>query len=165
MTVTRKQPRIGLLIAAIVGGIIVVQMFAKRSEPSKRPGSDRGDWVLVQSNLPDEIDGWKLHSIKPAPEPDQLPLGECWWVHQWVYQKANAHALVTLDQLGESGWHELTYCYHGSGWQIDTRTKLYDAVFDGAHVLAELGQESGEQTILLFSVFFEDGTWTHRRMW
>lgn len=76
-----------------------------------------------------------------------------------MYQKDNAQALITLDQLGESGWHELTYCYHGSGWQIDTRTNLYDADSDGAYVLVELSRKSGEQAILLFSVFFEDGTW------
>ncbi len=75
------------------------------------------------------------------------------------YQSEQAQALITLDQLGEEGWHELTYCYRNQGQQILDRTLRIPSANEGPVIEATMKNSQGQKTLLLFSVFFEDGTW------
>ncbi len=139
--------------------MIALQIFdvgGSRKRPT--PGPSRGDMVLTQDAVPRTIGDWKQVSFTPAPPPEELPAGQYWWVHQWQYQKDGTTALVSFDQLGEDQWHELTYCYRNLDWTIRSRTE-YEDRDGGSYIVAELRKDSGEVALLVFSVFFEDGTW------
>lgn len=77
-----------------------------------------------------------------------------------IYRTPNdkTAAIVSFDQLGGDQWHELTYCYRILDWTIHNRTEYEDAD-GGAYIVAELRKEPNEVALLVFSVFFEDGTW------
>lgn len=157
----QRSPGVGLWLAGAVIAMIVLQVFSSRVTPESRiPGAARGDMVLTQDALPETIGNWKQVSFEPAPPPEQLPKGQYWWVHQWQYADDKNSAIVSCDQLGEDEWHELTYCYRNLEWTIHDRTEYPGNDSDGGpYVVAELRRASGETAMLVFSVFFEDGTW------
>jgi hypothetical protein len=61
--------------------------------------------------------------------------------------------------LGEDRWHELTYCYRILDWVIDDRSIQKDEPSAGKYVVARMSKEDGQQGLLVFSVFFENGEW------
>ena len=138
----------------------LLQTFARQTGSGRaKPGPTRGDLVLTEDALPAELAGWTRTKFIPAPPVDELPEGQYWWVHQWQYQKDGATALVSFDQLGEDQWHELTYCYRILDWTIHSRTE-YEDNDGGAYIVAELRKDPNEVALLVFAVFFEDGTWS-----
>lgn len=161
-TAERLAPnaKTSLCLFAVIIGMGLLQTFARPTGAGReKPGPSRGDLVLNEDALPAELAGWTRTKFIPAPPVEELPEGQFWWVHQWQYQKDRTTALVSFDQLGETNWHELTYCYTGLGWTIDSREVLQHSDTGGTYAVAKMKMESGEQAILVFSVFFEDGLW------
>lgn len=139
----------------------IVSKYLPGGESLKRqkPGVTRGDLVLSEDDLPMELAGWNRTRFVPAPSPEELPDGQYWWVHQWQFQKDGTVAIVSFDQLGESQWHELTWCYRNLDWTIEERTAFVESENGGPYVLVRLRRNPDEYAILVFSVFFEDGSW------
>ena len=129
---------------------------------NKIPGPGRGDLVLEEDSLPMDLAGWKRTGFVAAPTPEELPEGQYWWVQQWRFVHGKTAALLTLDQLGLNHWHELTHCYQGNGWILTERT--IDSERNGPesipweYVTAHLKKTSGQEAVLVFSTFYEDGT-------
>jgi hypothetical protein len=154
-----SQPSIVLWLSVSLISMIVLQQFTAKPAQLKVPGESRGDMALAKGALPAELDQWKMAGFKPAPSPDELPEGQYWWVHQWVFSAGQTTAVVSFDQLGEAGWHELTFCYRNQNRSIEQRETLKPAEEDGEFVVARMRDEAGALAILVFSVFYEDGTW------
>jgi hypothetical protein len=144
--------------------MVLLQIVAKYlpgGDASKRqkPGVTRGDLVLEEDSLPSQLAGWRRMRFVAAPHPEELPEGQYWWVHRWDYARENFTAIVSFDQLGENQWHELTYCYRNQDWSIEDRTLFVESEKSAAYAVARLRRGSDEYAILVFSVFFEDGSW------
>lgn len=154
-----RRPRMFLWLVVMLGGFILLQALTKSTSVRLRPGKERGDLVLDQHALPSEINGWHMQTFEPAPAPELLPPGQYWWVHQWAYQRDSQTAIVSFDQLGESQWHELTYCYRNQDWTIADRIAYADPEDGSPYIVARLEKNSGAKALLVFSVFFEDGSW------
>jgi hypothetical protein len=153
------QPKVWLWIFATVLGVGMLQWLGGTPEHQKKPGPTRGDLVLTEDALPAGLAGWTRTRFIPAPPVDELPKGQYWWVHQWQYQKGGATAVVSLDQLGLEQWHELTYCYRVLEWTIDHRSIQSQEASEGKYVVARMSKDDGQQGLLVFSVFVEDGQW------
>jgi hypothetical protein len=57
-----------------------------------------------------------------------------------------------------SGWHELTRCYRGNGWQLDSRENYKPQKHsDWPITIAKMSIPNGHQSVLMFSLFEESG--------
>jgi hypothetical protein len=153
------QPRVWLWLFAAVLGVGILQWLGGKPENQKKPGPDRGDVVLLQNDLPDQLGDWQQAEFRPAMAPDAIPDGIYWWVHQWTYRTHDLVAVVSFDQLGEDQWHELTSCYRNQNRTIEQREIYQDSVDGGQYVVATMKDSQQQLAILVFSVFFEDGQW------
>ncbi len=81
--------------------MFLAQWFGRPSSVDRIPGPQRGDIVLVEDDLAATIDGWSRRTFQAAEDVEELPEGQWWWVHQWIYQNPQgASAIVGFDQLG-----------------------------------------------------------------
>ena len=154
-----RQPRVWLWLFAAVLGVGALQWLGGKPENRKKPGPGRGDVVLLQDDLPEQMQEWKRAEFRPAMAPDAIPDGIYWWVHQWTYRTHDLTAVVSFDQLGEDQWHELTYCYRNQNRTIEQREIYQDSDDGGQYVVATLKDSQQQLAVLVFSVFFEDGQW------
>jgi len=153
------QPRVWLWLFAAVLGVVALQWLGGKPENRKKPGPGRGDVVLLQNDLPEQIQEWKRAEFRPGMPADAIPDGIYWWVHQWTYRTHDLVAVVSFDQLGEDQWHELTYCYRNQNRTIEQREIYQDSDDGGQYVVATLKDSQQRLAVLVFSVFFEDGQW------
>lgn len=140
-------------------GLVVAQKFGGKPAERLKPGAERNDVVLTNDVTAHQVGPWTKKGFQPAPDPKTLPKGQYWWVHQWSYQTPQNSAIVSCDQLGETQWHELTFCYRNQGCRILERTVLEEEPGMGPFAVAKLQKSDGEESLLVFSVFFEDGSW------
>lgn len=152
----------GVLIFLVLGAVAATQILLKPKTPGQVPGIERGDIRLKREDLSSDCAGWKQVAFTPPEDADQLPDGQYWWVHQWMYTRDGQSAGVCFDQLGLNHWHELTHCYQGLGWTLIGRSvqKEESASHGQAweYVVADFKRETGEYATLVFSTFYEDGT-------
>ncbi len=74
----------------------------------------------------------------------------------WRYAGRSMECVVSLD-FPFFGWHELTRCYTGIGWQLEDRT-VHSQPDDGWHLVeATFTNESGESAYLVFGFVNERG--------
>ena len=69
--------------------------------------------------------------------------------HVFHFPESPSH-YFSIDLPFNDGWHELTSCYLGSGWQLDSRIVRQDAF--GDFVEAEFSKKTGERGFLVFSL-------------
>ena len=153
---TAQRPRTAVWLLLIVAGFVATQILKFRPEPEP-PGPGRGDLVLQQNTLPEEILGWHFQRFQPALPPEQLPDGQFWWTHAWNYHRNKLDALVAFDQAHWKSWHELTRCYQAIGWKIVDR-KLVSVSDTLKVVQASLEKPTREKATLVFSLFAQDGS-------
>ena len=154
--VASQSPRTGIWLLLIVAGFVTIQIFNTRPEPEP-PGPGRGDLVLKQNVLADEIVGWHFRRFEPALPSEQLPDGQFWWTHAWNYHRNQLDALVAFDQANWKSWHELTVCYQAIGWTLVDRqiVSISDTV---TVVQASFEKPTHEKATLVFSLFAQDGS-------
>ena len=123
------------------------------------PGVERGDWDVPETCLPDSIQLWEKHGFAPGLRGNDLPEQQNWWSHTWRFANHSLSSIVAFDQLPFHGWHELTQCYQGTGWQLTNRAivvpKQQDTVWPC--VVASFRRNHTEHAVLVFSLFYIDG--------
>ena len=74
----------------------------------------------------------------------------------WQFQAPRSRPVASLDQTFP-GWHELTRCYQGLGWNLLERTHHTPEAKEGeepwAYIIATFEKDTGEKGYLLFSHF------------
>ena len=173
-----KSPKIGLLLAFVAIGMIAVQLLKTNVNPisaTRKPGPERGDLRLENESLPYEIGTWRKLHFTPAPSPESLSEGQVAWTHSWTFQHDQLVALVSFDQADFRHWHDLCVCYEGIGWTVDARESRIPAEDnfkyssespkshsselerDWPYVIARLSKTNATSSLLVFSLFFDDG--------
>ena len=140
--------------------MVATQFVSGRMNASKQPaGIDRNDIILNEDDLPGKIEDWKRKSFKPAKAADQVPEEQFVWTHSWSFQKAALSAYVAFDQAGFVHWHDLTVCYQGLGWTINTKSVQSDTdtMKKWPVVVAHLKKPDESSAMLVFSLFFDNG--------
>lgn len=111
------------------------------------------------TDLPQEIDGWKLDENNPYISEDRKH-GSDLGLHSdtWNYVAPRQFRMVISADQTFPGWHELSACYINSGWQLVNRKRVTLPSEDGTdegwgYVQAEFTKNTGEKAFLLFSLF------------
>lgn len=74
----------------------------------------------------------------------------------WSYSRARREAIVSLDYPFPS-WHDLTWCYSGNGWAIDSQDVRNDLGIPGGCLQVRMSQANHRQAHLLFCEFDSNG--------
>lgn len=152
---------IGWMLILVVGGMIALSILKSNSasvEEKQTPGPARGDMVLQDSDLPEELAKWSKSARLSVTPPEDLPDWQYWWTHTWNYKNETASALVALDQADWVYWHELTVCYESNGWTLDDRVVVVDQTSaDWPFVIANLTNPDGRRALIVFSMFTGEG--------
>jgi exosortase len=77
--------------------------------------------TLNEDSLPRELDGWRREKMSEETRSVTNAFGQ--YSKIWAYRGQLQNAVVSLDYPFAS-WHELTECYYGQGWQVETSTNL-----------------------------------------
>lgn len=110
-----------------------------------------------ETSLPTEMTDWQRVQFTTEHRDRSSDEGECSQI--WRYRAGNSIANVSMD-YPFVGWHELTHCYEGRGWHVESREiHSPDArpTSDGTFVEVEMSMPTGERGFLLFSLFDRDG--------
>lgn len=146
------------VIVGLVGLMVTAQILTRifgTGSVAASAGPARGDIRLTEDVLPAELNGWKVVAFQEPKEGD-VP-GVIGWSHSWTLQKDQHQVLVSFDQVGFMGWHELTLCYEAIGWVLNdrqVRTVEQSPSEDvWSYVQAQFEQQTGERTVLMYSIF------------
>jgi exosortase len=122
-------------------------------------------------DLPATIAGWT--QVNYGTEEHARTMGR--FRHIWTYQSGRSECLVSVD-YPFSGWHDLSACYVGAGWQIDRRARWPARSAIAArlepYVEVELKKSGDERGLLLFcnvheatsEILDDDSTLSWRRI-
>ena len=159
---TPANPSGRLRTAAVIGGLvglmILVQVMTRlfgSGSFAPSAGIARGDIRLNEDAIPTEMNDWNVVAFQEPKEGDTADgIG---WAHSWTFQKNQREVVVSFDQVGFMGWHELTQCYQATGCTLADR-KVMSGKKDRAtatwdYVQATLMRASGEQDVLMYSIF------------
>jgi exosortase len=76
---------------------------------------------ITEDTMPRELGGWKRERWTEEKRSLSNEFGES--SKSWFYPSDNHRAVVSVD-YPFSGWHELSQCYYGQGWELDELTNL-----------------------------------------
>ena len=112
------------------------------SQPAFAGSGDVATRVLSlnEDTLPTDLDGWKRDSMKEENRSMNNAYGQ--FSKIWRYQAEAQHAAVSLD-YPFPGWHELTECYYGQGWDFEETTNHSAAHSGPAHYTEVKMKKSG----------------------
>ena len=143
-----------LFLAAIAAQTLLRAFFPA---PVETPaGEARGDIVLPDDCLPGTIGSWEQTEFYSAQSTAEK--GSSLWSDQWLYKSKIGRARVSFDQAGYTGWHELSDCYVGNGWTHMTREIVEQPSGEWPCVVSTFKDPSGQQLLVAFSLFFDEGT-------
>ncbi len=111
-------------VAAAVFGLLLLGHFALNgtSAFASAPGEIApGVLALNEDSLPREFDGWTRASMTTETRAARNAFGQ--YSKAWTYRGTAQTAVVSLDYPFAT-WHELTECYAGQGWQLETAENL-----------------------------------------
>ncbi len=157
----KKEPRLALILVLLITSLAGAKFLNQKISLSKVPGPERGDMMLKADSLPAEIGNFKQQQFEAPTSPEQLPDGQFWWVHSWVYGNDRLKCLISLDQADWTSWHDLSVCYQATGWSLNER-KIYKMPESGGgtwHVVTlDLQNGPNQKGFVVFSLFGSDGT-------
>jgi exosortase/archaeosortase family protein len=152
-------------VAALYLALGVVQVLALRV-PKPAAGDLTGSPTrllaiaesLEGELLPEEQAGWRRTDFSVRQRDQRSEFGE--FSRIWSYQSAGAAAAFALD-YPFYGWHDLTACYRGQGWEVAQRRVVTVERGDGepgwSYIEAELRRPDGDLSYLYFSLFDQFG--------
>lgn len=152
---TKRQPSVLYPILGFFAATILFRLATSwwgAQHYSRYAGPARGDRNFSADVIPASISGWARKSFTaPSEENSQGSIG---WSHSWNMTRQDQSALVSFDQVGFMGWHELTQCYCAVGWSVtsrEIRPSGTNEPWDYVECLLE--NPTGEKAILLYSIF------------
>jgi exosortase len=107
-----------------------------------------------KDRLPKKIGSWELTESATQTREASSFYGEHSAI--WVYSRTRHTAVVSLDFPFPS-WHDLTWCYAGKGWQIDSQTVRNDLEVPGGFLEVRLSQPTYRHGYLVFCEFDRHG--------
>lgn len=106
---------------------------------------------VSEDDLPGEFHGWTRLNFETQERDSSSAFGEHSRI--WTYRRGRIVAQLSLDFVFPE-WHELTACYKGTGWTIESRSRLAS---DSTAVQAEFTKPNGEHAFLIFDLFDSQG--------
>ncbi len=132
----------------LLGG---AQVLAGIGPFSVAPPVQQAALDLKADDLPEMLAGWRQFDFEEQHRDGSSVFGE--HSRLWTYRSGPYLVRLSLDFVFPE-WHELTACYAGTGWEVDSRSRV-DA--DSTRMKARLTKPNGEQAFLLFDLFDSEG--------
>jgi exosortase len=121
-----------------------------RAEPGTAPAPLASNADL----LPPRIGPWERTDFAVLSRESDSYFGE--YSHTWRYTRNGISALVSLDSPFPA-WHDLTWCYVGTGWRIDEQEVKEAAAVPGGFVEVRLNRPVNRHGYLVFAEFDRRG--------
>ncbi|MEZ6146191.1 MAG: exosortase U [Planctomycetaceae bacterium] len=142
-----------LLALCLYGAIGVTQVTGATSKESRVP-SWSGLANVTEETLPKALSGFGRGKFEAIERDWSSDLGRSSRI--WNYETSEFSSVVSAD-FPFFGWHELTRCYEGVGWQLQQRS-VQSQPQDGWHVVeATFTNESGEHAYLVYGMLNHHG--------
>jgi exosortase len=106
-----------------------------------------------EASLPANVDNWQRLHFTTEIRDRSSNEGECSQI--WKYGSGSVVAHISMD-YPFVGWHELTNCYEGRGWHIDSqeiRPVVAGHQHAGDFMEVAMSLPTGERGFLLYSLF------------
>ena len=132
-------------------GIGGAQVYAGIGPFSVAPPVKQTALDLVADDLPASFAGWTQVDFEAQHRDGSSVFGE--HSRLWTYRSGPYLVRLSLDFVFPE-WHELTACYAGTGWTIDSRSRSDD---ESTRMMASLTKPDGEQAFLMFDLFDSEG--------
>ncbi|HEX6985297.1 MAG TPA: exosortase U [Planctomycetaceae bacterium] len=156
---TPARPRRGWLSPVAVGTAFAVLAVVGPTLPTARPATHQSQLALTENfkpldadDLPAEWGGWRREGFKVIRRDVGDEAGELSRV--WVYRKGRLAAAVSVDGPYD-GWHDLTWCYDGQGYAIDSTRDLSAPGHAAPHTELRLSNELGRHGLVLYAAYTE----------
>ncbi len=154
-------PAMAVTTTLVIGGIALIaagwQVLALQAESddNQAPATIA---ALEANSIPATLGDWSQTGYEIERRKKNAVLGDVSKI--WTYRAASYSAIVSVDYPFR-GWHKLSACYQGQGWQIDEYHSVPLPVTDDgrrtAMTEAIMHQPSGEQALLMFVVMDRRG--------
>jgi exosortase len=105
-------------------------------------------------SLPSSLDEWQVVPEEPNAQTSVETSGVRSRV--WRFRRGNEMAVVALDYPFH-GYHDVSICYAGSGWERVSRTPIPLVSFPGDAVRSELQRRADEHSLLIVSTVDAEG--------
>lgn len=144
------------LASAIVGstvlfGALILQLMG---ESESHATVDARPVALVDASLPKTIGEWTKKQYESQHRPSRSYFGERSEV--WAFERTGLRATVSID-YPFPGWHDLSWCYLGTGWQIDQQLVDPSEAVPGGFVVLTMSQPPSRHGLVMFCEFDRDG--------
>ncbi len=147
---------------SIIGLFALVAVFAGRLTYVKMAGDILNYYTeddllaLQESDLPEEIDGWKRVKFDHQLRDDARLLAPESFI--WSYSKNGRKATISLDSPYYD-FHNLNDCYAGLGWNVefDHRYRIDDEASTNKDLTVLTMKKSNENGVVLFTAFDRNG--------
>lgn len=137
--------------ALLFVGIGGVQVFAGIGPFSVAPPVKQTALGLKAEDLPANLAGWEQVDFEEQHRDGSSVFGE--HSRLWTYRNGPYVVRLSLDFVFPE-WHELTACYSGTGWTVDSRSRSDE---EATRTMASLTKPNGEQAFLMFDLFDSEG--------
>ncbi len=108
--------------------------------------------------MPDSLAGLELQDIRYENRSASSRFGEYSVLFDYRTPEGKQY-VVSCDYPFNTGWHELSVCYSGIGWQVDERTVVQA---EGAEPFSfaqlDLAKPDGRNALVSFTACYADGT-------
>ncbi|MGE3821808.1 MAG: exosortase U, partial [Isosphaeraceae bacterium] len=148
----------GTLAGGLAFGLLLIPQTRLPGLDWKTILSDRGVEARVfaglgETSMPEKVDEFRRIGFHVETRDHDLIWGEN--SRAWAYAGPEGGVGVSLD-YPFVGWHDLTECYTGRGYQVVSR-KLIPKEQGGPAVVAELSRRDGRYARLVFGLFDREG--------
>jgi exosortase len=138
------------LPSAAVAAIELMQFTNFQSEASQFA------LQLREDSLPEQFGDWKRVDYQEGTQNSDPTHGAKW--SAWTYRRGDLNVLVSLDYPFFS-WHNLTVCYEGSGWKVDSwQVRRLSEDVDLEFIAFAIEKPATEPGRVLFNLFDSSGS-------
>lgn len=151
--------RRGLFASGLVAVAFIAVAWFGRALPSAAPTTYQSQLAspekfkpLTVADLPAEWNGWERLGFRVQQREAGDLAGELSRI--WTYRKGRLVAAVSVDGPYD-GWHDLTWCYEGLGYDIESVNDVTEAD-STVHTELRMVNDLGRHGLVVYSAYTED---------
>lgn len=153
-----RPARISSGIVSVVALSLYVAIGVTQVTGATNAGLHDYDWSaladVTEQSLPKTVSKFGIQQFETIERDWSSDLGRSSRI--WNYANPQQQCVVSVD-YPFFGWHELSRCYRGIGWQLQQRT-VHSQPQDGWHLVeATFTNESGEHAFLVYGSLNQNG--------
>jgi len=143
---------LGWVAAPVAAGyLLLAAAHWTLADPAVEPGAPPVAAEPTADLLPAKVGGWERKDFAVKVREEGSYFGER--SAAWAYARPRGPGAVASFDHPFPGWHDLTWCYTGTGWRVDEQAVKADSAVPGGFVEVRLSQPGGRHGFLVFCEF------------